>query len=140
MVAREPRLACDDGHACNFDSKPPRCTHQRPDGPRPAPRSGVDGLQRIRPGRDAAGGQLPREAGRRGGRGVSRVSGLRRTTDIVEYRSGTGPDELQRLPGKVVWEPFTLERPLGADTGFEDWATAVGQGATASWRKNVRRI
>ena len=70
--------------------------------------------------------------------GVSHISALRRTNDIVEYRSGSGPEEVQRLPGKVVWEPFTLERPLGPDTGFEDWAAAVGQGGTASWRKNVR--
>ena len=71
--------------------------------------------------------------------GVTRISALRRTADIVEHRDGSAPDVVHRVPGRVVWEPFTLERPLGADTSFEDWASQLGgQTAGAAWRKNVR--
>jgi phage tail-like protein len=77
--------------------------------------------------------------------GVSRISALRRTADIVEHREGGAPQLVQRLPGKLVHEPFTLERPLGADTSFEDWADQVrdraaggAEGASPAWRKTVR--
>jgi phage tail-like protein len=71
--------------------------------------------------------------------GVTRISSLRRTADIVEYRDGGSPDVVQRLPGRLVWEPFSLERPLGADTGFEDWADQLrDQTAGVSLRRDVR--
>jgi phage tail-like protein len=71
--------------------------------------------------------------------GVSRISALRRTTDIVEHRDGSAPQTVQRLPGRHVCQPFTLERPLGADTAFEDWADRLREPtAGAVWRKNVR--
>jgi phage tail-like protein len=71
--------------------------------------------------------------------GVTRISALRRSADIVEHREGGAPDVVHRLPGRVVYEPFTLERPLGADTSFEDWADLLREQRTgATWRKDVR--
>ena len=77
--------------------------------------------------------------------GVSRVSALRRTAEIVEHREGGAPDVVLRTPGRVVYSPFVLERPLGEDTAFEDWADLVGDGATGaapstpgSHRKDLR--
>jgi phage tail-like protein len=71
--------------------------------------------------------------------GVTRISALRRTVDVVEYREGSAPNTVNRLPGRVTHEPFAMERPLGADTRFEDWARQVGgQAAGAAWRKDVR--
>jgi phage tail-like protein len=70
--------------------------------------------------------------------GVTRISALRRTAKIVEHRDGSAPDVVQRVPGPVVCEPFSLERPLGADTSFEDWADQLRQKAGDTWRKNVR--
>ncbi len=70
--------------------------------------------------------------------GVERVSALRRVTDIVEYREGGAPDAIQRMPGRVTWEPSALERSLGGDTRFEDWAAAVSPGGATGWRKDVR--
>lgn len=64
--------------------------------------------------------------------GVTRVSALRRTVEIAEFRDGSAPQVVQRIPGRHTWEPFTLERPLSGDTEFEDWA------AGAALRKNVR--
>jgi phage tail-like protein len=70
---------------------------------------------------------------------VTRISALRRAVEIVEYRDGTTPDVVQRLPGRHTCEPFTLERPLGADTSFEDWAHQVRQPTPGTgFRKNVR--
>jgi phage tail-like protein len=71
--------------------------------------------------------------------GVTRISALRRTATIEEIRDGNAPDVGRRVPGRLVWEPFTLERPLGADTSFEDWADQLRQQTVArAFRKNVR--
>jgi phage tail-like protein len=71
--------------------------------------------------------------------GVTRISALRRTVDIVEHRDGGAPDVVRRLPGRRMSHPFTLERALGADTAFEDWADLLhGPTAAAGWRKEVR--
>ena len=75
--------------------------------------------------------------------GVSKVSALRRSTEVVDYREGGAPDLVERIPGRLVYSPFLLERPLGADTTFEDWADlvrdrAAGSAAAAGYRKNVR--
>lgn len=73
--------------------------------------------------------------------GVTRVSALRQTVEVTEYRDGNDPTSVRRLPGRVVYEPFTLERPLDADRSFEDWANLVGSTATGgptSYRKSIR--
>ena len=73
--------------------------------------------------------------------GVTRVSALRRTVEVTEYRDGNDPTSVRRLPGRVVYEPFTLERPLDADRSFEDWANLVGStapGGPTSYRKSIR--
>lgn len=74
--------------------------------------------------------------------GVTRVSALRRTTEIIEHRDGNDPsNQIRRIPGRLVYEPITLERALGVDSGFEDWADLVAgtaTGALTAFRKNVR--
>jgi phage tail-like protein len=73
--------------------------------------------------------------------GVTRVSALRRTVEVTEYRDGNDPTSVRRLPGRVVYEPFTLERPLDADRSFEDWANLVGStapGGPTIYRKSIR--
>jgi phage tail-like protein len=73
--------------------------------------------------------------------GVTRVSALRRTVEVTEYRDGNDPTSVRRLPGRVVYEPFTLERPLDADRSFEDWANLVGStapGGPTSYGKSIR--
>jgi phage tail-like protein len=71
---------------------------------------------------------------------ISRVSALRRTVEIIEHREGGDAGSSRRLPGRVVYEPFALERPLDGDRSFETWATQVGDtaGAPAAYRKNIR--
>jgi phage tail-like protein len=78
--------------------------------------------------------------------GISRVSGLGRIVQEVEYRDGASPNIVRRIPGSITYEPITLERGITDDTAFEDWANQVrqlsagaGSGAVpASYLKNVR--
>lgn len=77
--------------------------------------------------------------------GVSRVSALRRTTEVVAYREGGAPSSVHRLPGRTSFEPVTLERGVTHDREFEAWADQVwrlGAGAgdevaLRSFRKDV---
>ncbi len=54
--------------------------------------------------------------------GVSKVSALNPTTDVVTYRSGRDSLESRSLPGKNTYEAITLERGVTYDMNFEQWA------------------
>jgi phage tail-like protein len=77
--------------------------------------------------------------------GVSRVSGLRRTTEPVFERSGSDPTAASPSPGPTSYEPVVLERGRTHDRAFEQWADRVydlgaGAGAEVSlgdYRKDV---
>ena len=62
--------------------------------------------------------------------GISRISGLRRTTAVVEHRDGDDPSTVRRSPGKTSYEPIVLERGVTHDIEFEEWANKV-------WRLNA---
>src|SRR5437016_957615 len=57
--------------------------------------------------------------------GISKVSGLKRTTEVVEHRSGGDPSMAHQSPGRNKFEPVTLERGLTQDMDFHDWAGGV---------------
>jgi len=57
--------------------------------------------------------------------GVSRVSALRRVTEVVEHREGGEPSSVRRSPGRTRFEPIMLERGVTHDPEFEDWANKV---------------
>jgi phage tail-like protein len=57
--------------------------------------------------------------------GVSKISALKRTTEVVEHREGGDPSTSHKSPGRTQYEPITLERGLTQDTDFEDWAAKV---------------
>lgn len=57
--------------------------------------------------------------------GVSRVSPLTRTTDVVEHREGGEPSSTRKFPGRTAYAPITLERGLTDDQAFEEWANQV---------------
>ena len=61
--------------------------------------------------------------------GISHVSALRRTTDVVEYREG-GSGDTHKLPGRTQYDAITLERGVTHDAAFEDWARLVAGGTT----------
>lgn len=57
--------------------------------------------------------------------GVSRVSGLRRTTEVVRHREGGDPSAVRNSPGATVYEPLVIERGVTHDIEFEHWANKV---------------
>ncbi|MDP9179297.1 MAG: phage tail protein [Gemmatimonadota bacterium] len=71
--------------------------------------------------------------------GITHVSGLKRVTEVVEYRDGTG-GQSQKLPGRTNYEPITLERGITRERAFEAWANQVvdARGPSLRLRKEVR--
>ena len=57
--------------------------------------------------------------------GVSKVSALKRTTEVVEHREGGDPSSTRKSPGQSKYEAITLERGVTHDTEFEKWANKV---------------
>src|SRR5256886_5162001 len=77
--------------------------------------------------------------------GISKVSALKRTTEVVKYREGGDPSSSRKSPGRTEYEPITLERGVTHDPEFEAWANKVwnfgsGLGAEVSlkdFRKDI---
>jgi phage tail-like protein len=59
--------------------------------------------------------------------GVSKVGGLKRTTEMVKHREGGDPSSSRKSPGKTEWDAITLERGVTHDPAFEAWAGKVWQ-------------
>ena len=57
--------------------------------------------------------------------GVSKVSSLKRTTEVVKHREGGDPSSSRKSPGRTEYEPITLERGVTHDKEFEQWANKV---------------
>ena len=57
--------------------------------------------------------------------GVSKVSALKRTTEVVRHRDGGDPSSSRKSPGRSEFEAITLERGVTHDPEFENWATKV---------------
>ena len=57
--------------------------------------------------------------------GVSKVSSLKRTTEVVEHREGGDPSSSRKSPGRTKYDAVTLERGVTHDTEFEKWANKV---------------
>jgi phage tail-like protein len=57
--------------------------------------------------------------------GISRVSALKRTTEVIEHREGGDPSTSRKSLGITKYEAITLERGVTHDTEFEEWANKV---------------
>jgi phage tail-like protein len=57
--------------------------------------------------------------------GVSKVSSLKRTTEVVKHREGGDPSSTRKSPGRTEYEAITLERGVTHDKEFEQWANKV---------------
>ena len=71
--------------------------------------------------------------------GVSKVTMLKRTTEVVKHRDGGDPSSSRKSPGRSEFEAITLERGVTHDVEFERWANKVwnygaGLGAESSLR------
>lgn len=73
--------------------------------------------------------------------GVSKTSALRRTTDVVEHRDGSAPNQVRCSPGVTRFDPIVLERGVTHDQEFENWANLVYnvQGDAAMSLKHFRK-
>jgi phage tail-like protein len=57
--------------------------------------------------------------------GISKVSGLKRTTQVVTHREGGDPSTSHKSPGRNDFDPINLERGVTHDPEFEKWANKV---------------
>jgi phage tail-like protein len=57
--------------------------------------------------------------------GISKVSALKRTTEVVKHREGGDPSSTRKSPGRSEYEAITLERGVTHDAEFEKWANKV---------------
>jgi phage tail-like protein len=75
--------------------------------------------------------------------GVSKVSALKRTTEVVKHRDGGDNSTDHKSPGRTSYDAITLERGLTHDPEFEAWANKVhpysGDAAMdlANYKKNL---
>jgi phage tail-like protein len=73
--------------------------------------------------------------------GVSKISGLKRSSDPIEYKEGGNPI-IRRGLGRTKYDPITLERGLTHDADFEEWANAaqmLDKGAASTSLKKLRK-
>jgi phage tail-like protein len=57
--------------------------------------------------------------------GASKLSALKRTTEVVKHREGGDPSSSRKSPGRTEYEPVTIERGVTHDKEFEQWANKV---------------
>lgn len=63
--------------------------------------------------------------------GLSKMSALKRTTEVIKHREGGDPSTSRKSPGRTEYEAITLERGVTHDLEFERWANKV-------WNYGVR--
>ncbi|TXE07843.1 phage tail protein [Gelidibacter salicanalis] len=77
--------------------------------------------------------------------GVSKVSGLKKTTEVITHREGGDPSSSRKSPGRTEFEAITVERGVTHDTEFEKWANKIwnfgaglgGEVSLQDFRKNI---
>lgn len=75
--------------------------------------------------------------------GLSKMSALKKTTEVTEWRAAADNSIVRKLPGRTKFEPVTLEAGLSHDRKFLDWANLVNnpegdaQGSLLNYRKEI---
>jgi phage tail-like protein len=77
--------------------------------------------------------------------GISKMTALKRTTEVVKHREGGDPSSSRKSPGRTEYEAITLERGVTHDPDFEAWANLVwrfgnllgSEVALAKFRKDI---
>ena len=57
--------------------------------------------------------------------GISKVGGLKKTTEVVKHREGGDPSTSRKSPGRTEFDAISLERGVTHDLEFEKWASKV---------------
>ncbi len=75
--------------------------------------------------------------------GISKISPLKRNTEVIEYRDGASSNNIQKMPGFTKYDAITLERGVTHDLEFENWANQVfnqsGKKGSEMSLKNFRK-
>ena len=73
--------------------------------------------------------------------GLSKMSAIKRSTEVIEWREAGGPSVVRKLPGRTKFEPVTFEVGLTHDKQLIAWADQVNspQGDAAMSLKNYRK-
>lgn len=75
--------------------------------------------------------------------GLSKMSALKRSTELIEWREAGENIISRKLPGKTKFEAVTLEAGVSYDTSFQIWADLVNDFTSHSlvslpnFRKNI---
>jgi phage tail-like protein len=77
--------------------------------------------------------------------GISKMSSLKRTTQVVEFRDGADQSMSRKSPGQSKYEAITFDGGLTQSTVFHDWAGLVwnygagpgSQVSLANFRKDI---
>ena len=74
--------------------------------------------------------------------GVSKMSPLKRTTDVITHREGGDASSEKKSPGRTHYDAIVLERGVTHDLEFENWANLAfnhGSGSMSlkTFRKNL---
>jgi phage tail-like protein len=79
---------------------------------------------------------------------LQKCSGLKKTTEIIEWREAGNSSVIRKMPGRTNYGSVTMEAGVTHDLAFEDWANLVntytgatdakGQMSLAKFRKDIR--
>jgi phage tail-like protein len=79
--------------------------------------------------------------------GISKISALVRTTEVIQHRAGGDFSSSYKSPGRHTFNAVTFERGVTHDTEFEVWASKVwnfaaspgagGESSLADFRRNL---
>jgi len=61
-----------------------------------------------------------------------KVSGLKKSVEVVEYREGNMPDRMEKFSGMMTYDTLTLERGVSYDDDFNTWFKSVCDTSSAS--------
>jgi phage tail-like protein len=69
--------------------------------------------------------------------GFSEVAIGATTTDVIEYREGTDPSRIRKLPGLTRYGNVTLKRGVTSSLELFQWHEQVANGSIATNRRTV---
>lgn len=77
--------------------------------------------------------------------GFQKVTGLKQTTEVIDYREGGENETPKKLPGQTTFDAITLSRGKSDNTDFVDWAKELynldgrngAQGSNEGFRRQV---
>ncbi len=72
--------------------------------------------------------------------GISKMSALKRTTEVVKFRDGGDESTSRKSPARTEFEAITLERGVTHDTTFEQWANKVWNYSNAQAQMSDKEV